>query len=347
MYVNPSQSAVGGTRELGYNDGLSQAYRSYDIGLSPMDTSTSNRNFVGTENNYTSLISQSIPVAVGVNQGYRGYDMGVSQPIPIPPSPETNQYGKYNQSDAPSTKELYDTAVPLSKDYSPAWKNLQFIQSLNNLDDQVSLTSGTTESGNSTQALGNFTAKDHFLLLNGLNIGSYLCSNNTELSAKDLAYYVPLTLKVMGEVPQPIIEQVDEYMGINTIDSALRTLLYFLYRSKILLPTTGTVHWGSSPTDGDRALATYFDRITKSPPEQGTIQEVKMADPVFGIPEIVTRVETIRIFSSQARPRLLKLKYERNPSNNMIIFKSGDDLSLDFMVQIISLSLTKYGKVPS
>eukprot|EP01124_Arcella_intermedia_P014706 TRINITY_DN2126_c0_g1_i1.p1 TRINITY_DN2126_c0_g1~~TRINITY_DN2126_c0_g1_i1.p1 ORF type:complete len:278 (-),score=75.81 TRINITY_DN2126_c0_g1_i1:358-1191(-) len=174
---------------------------------------------------------------------------------------------------------------------------------------------------------------DHIHFLSSLNVNTLRSSSIAELTPADLIYYIPLFLKVLKDIPVDVVQILDQYMmRQQNTDISLRTLLFFLFKTKVLVPTTNTIHWCKMGTEEDKATASFFDSLPKASFSEGTTFTVHMSDPLFGIPIPISQVKVLRTFSSQAKPSLLELTYDILPPKHLI-YKNGDNLTLDLMVQ--------------
>lgn len=183
---------------------------------------------------------------------------------------------------------------------------------------------------------------NHLSILSSINVGSFSCPNFSHIAPKDLGFYLPIMLKVLKEIPDDVVKVVDRFLNHeHNIDISLRTLLFWLARSKLFVPTTKTRHWASLGTELDRSASRFFDELARIGPTQGKLNKVHLADPLFGIPEHVVEIQTLKVFSSQAKPCLLELTYDKLPHTKSLIFKVGDDISLDFFIQIMFFVFNK------
>ncbi len=187
----------------------------------------------------------------------------------------------------------------------------------------------------------------------------------------ELVWYLPLIIKTLNHSKQQLADGLKLELNEDSQQHLISTLLAHVKESQYLAQTafwmqeTNMIRAKDFPNlewvaglRFQNSLKFYRELYNASgnPPEKGTvIKDLDILDPIYeeesGGNNVVTEVTVKKVFSSKAKPLLLEMKYKNaDKKPNFFIFKKGDDLRQDLLVQVMFFvfnTLWKNSNMPS
>eukprot|EP01105_Mastigella_eilhardi_P016750 TRINITY_DN3837_c0_g1_i11.p1 TRINITY_DN3837_c0_g1~~TRINITY_DN3837_c0_g1_i11.p1 ORF type:complete len:529 (-),score=96.36 TRINITY_DN3837_c0_g1_i11:343-1893(-) len=144
--------------------------------------------------------------------------------------------------------------------------------------------------------------------------GAVWCSENVVLLSQFALWLTRCGLLSLGAVSPTTLDTVLGHSSVDKLSEA-RTL-----------------------SRSNDFILSQFTALAANPnPVQGQIYDLhgmQVFDPIFGKPDHLEKMEVMKVFDSQAKPCLMKLSYTAS-APSLFIFKCGDDLRRDLMVQVM------------
>eukprot|EP01130_Rhizamoeba_saxonica_P011329 TRINITY_DN4704_c0_g1_i2.p1 TRINITY_DN4704_c0_g1~~TRINITY_DN4704_c0_g1_i2.p1 ORF type:complete len:702 (+),score=139.47 TRINITY_DN4704_c0_g1_i2:25-2130(+) len=178
---------------------------------------------------------------------------------------------------------------------------------------------------------------DTFILMK-MNIGRFLMVDIQRLQEDQLYIYLGIIIQVLQSnesLDSPDTKRLWDTLLSSINRSRLVSQLFYYYDKCGILDTDKVPTLQFYLSQKLQNTDAFWDIFSseKNLAEKNVFEDLDLCDVMYGSSDTITRMSIVKVFKSAARPYLLRFSFDGDTEDKMAIFKYGDDLRLDMMVQ--------------